>query len=116
MFKSFAKAIAGVSILAIGLVGVAHADREVSVDIRYDRALLESAAGAERLLDDIADQVRGECTSVSLSGGFYRDETCELDLIHKAVKAIGGTELASVYEASELYIEAPTTGVVLASK
>jgi len=115
MFKSFAQSIAGVSILAIGLVGVAHADKAITVEIEYDRALLTSQAGAQDVLESIASQAQRECSSVSLSSGFYRDEACELDVIHKAGKAIGGTELAAAYEGSDVYIEAPVAGVVLAS-
>jgi len=51
MFKSFAQSIAGVSILAIGLVGVAHADKAITVEIEYDRALLTSQAGAQDVIE-----------------------------------------------------------------
>lgn len=116
MFKSLGKAIAVASVVALGMAGTAHAQKEITVDVEYNEAMLTSEAGANAVLASISRQAITECRTVSLvSSGFYRDEVCELDVIHKAVGKIGVTELASVYENSDLYIEAPTTGIVLAS-
>ncbi|MEM7767385.1 MAG: UrcA family protein [Pseudomonadota bacterium] len=116
MIKTVTKTLAGVSILAISLVGAAHADKTVTANIEYDQAMLQTEAGAAEVLTSISRQAIQECRSVSLvSSGFHRDEVCELDLIHRAVEAIDARQLASVYAASDYYIDTPVLGLVLAS-
>ncbi|MEO0754522.1 MAG: UrcA family protein [Pseudomonadota bacterium] len=108
------KSLAAVSVLAVSLTCVAQAETQITVDVEYDAALLQSPAGAETVLSSIASQALVECKIVSRYGGTHRDEACELDVIHNAVKKIGASELADAYTGSEFFIEAPQTAVVLA--
>jgi len=115
MIKSFLKSVAGVSVLAITLVGGAQAQTDLTVEVSYDKAALTTEAGADAVLKSISRQAIQNCRSVSLvSSGFFRDEACELEVIRKAVQEIGAETLAEAYAGSDYYIDAPETGVVLA--
>ena len=109
------KYLAGVAFV-LAFAGVAQADQTITAELTYDEALLTSEAGAQSVLNSLHTQSIAECRSLSLiSVGFVRDEACELAMVRAAVDKIDVTELASVYQASEMFIDAPeTTGVVLA--
>jgi UrcA family protein len=63
----------------------------------YDRAQLDDAASAQRVLGQLEAEVRSHCAAVGRKGVDLVDQACVAETMKKAVKQIGSSTLASVY-------------------
>ncbi len=93
----------------------AQADsKTITVDLTYDRALLETESGAELVLESLRDQAIEACTYASpILGTPKHDEACRDDLLEQAVAEVRrvslqeGTAAVSVFASLENEVAAP---------
>lgn len=86
----------------------------ITVDLTYDRALLETESGVELVLASLEAQANEACTYDSpLLGTPKQDATCRDELVRKAVAEIRrvslqeGTATTSVFASLETPVAAP---------
>lgn len=101
--------------------GMGHADSKdlsaVSTTFTYDIELLNTADGAEKVLNGLERQARQACRQVSMvSVGLTYDKVCAQDLLFQAVSQIGDASLAEEYAASDYYVEGTSERIQVAAR
>ena len=91
-------ALAGTALLAAPASAETH--RVLQLDVQYDAAVLDSASGAEVVLESLQDQATVACRYTQPVAGAPRvDDTCAAEIVAKAVMQIDHPELTRLYAA-----------------
>lgn len=80
--------------------GIASADRleTFETELVFDRAQLETEAGAQKVLKSLTTQARYACRHLSMERvGFKVDEACAARVVEQAVQKIGAATLEQAH-------------------
>ena len=80
----------------------AHAEmrRHVQLDVQYDATALETASGAEAVLNSVQDQATEACRyRLPVAGAPRVDDACTAEIVARAVMQIDAPELTRIYTA-----------------
>lgn len=69
----------------------------VELNVRFDRAALETVEGAEEVYDAIVAQIKDACSTRTWSGK-YVDQSCVEDMLSSAIEQIGDEKLSIIAE------------------
>ncbi|HAE29411.1 MULTISPECIES: UrcA family protein [Hyphomonas] len=79
----------------------AEVQRDLQLDVQYDAAALDTASGAEKVLNSLQEQAIDACRYTRPVAGAPRvDDVCVSEIIAKAVMQINAPELTRVYAAN----------------
>ncbi|MEO0815760.1 MAG: UrcA family protein [Pseudomonadota bacterium] len=88
---------------SLALAASAHAAGDFAFDYTYDRDELASIAGAERVFEDLHDQIEDECRFSAFTQRFTLarkvTEQCVAETLEEAVQDIDAPHLNAVFEA-----------------